>query len=203
VREALRGSRTQSAVPPPPPVPALGAIDADPVSRLRRFQERLTAVGGSTHLALQPGQAAAAVAAILQEHGCASFGTSDSPLLAALLPALRGDGRRELTADAGRAALFDCEAGITSAQFGIAETGTLVLQHRQERHRLLSLLPPLHVCVLPVARVLSTLGQALATIERPLHEAVTLITGPSRTADIELKLVVGVHGPRALHVVLV
>ena len=108
-----------------------------------------------------------------------------------------------LPPDAGRDELFAADLGVTTAQWAIAETGTLVLDMAQERHRLASLLVPVHVCLLPRARILANLGEALKTLGRPLPPTVTLITGPSRTADIELQLVVGVHGPRELHVVVV
>lgn len=75
-----------------------------------------------------------------------------------------------------------------------------------ERHRLLSLLPKVHFAVLPADRIVATLGDALAAARGAggaPPRALTLITGPSRTADIELTLVVGVHGPKELHVLLV
>jgi len=103
-----------------------------------------------------------------------------------------------------RERLFASDLGITSAQVAVAETGTLVLESSSERSRLVSLVPPVHVAVLRANAILPGLGQVLAALEHSAGEAcaVTLITGPSRTADIELELVVGVHGPRALHVIV-
>ena len=75
-----------------------------------------------------------------------------------------------------------------------------------EHHRLVSLLPAVHIAILPAAAILGTLGEALAAIRDESGvvraRAITFITGPSRTADIELTLVVGVHGPKELHVIL-
>ena len=101
--------------------------------------------------------------------------------------------------------LFEYEIGITLAQAGIAETGTLVLDSQVERNRLVSLVPPVHIAVLDAARIYRTLGETLRVLQSgaELSPAVTFITGPSRTGDIELTLTVGVHGPRELHVIIV
>ena len=70
--------------------------------------------------------------------------------------------------------------------------------------RLVSLVPPLHIALLPTERLLGTMADSLAAVHtNGPAPTITFITGPSRTADIELTLVVGVHGPRELHVVLV
>src|SRR5262249_12350113 len=98
------------------------------------------------------------------------------------------------------------ELGVTTAQWGVAETGTLVLESAAERHRLISLLPPVHVALLPAGRLLGTLGDALEAVRpargAPLSRTITFVPRPSRPADIELTLVVGVHGPRELHVLV-
>ncbi|MBL8755761.1 MAG: LUD domain-containing protein, partial [Planctomycetes bacterium] len=109
--------------------------------------------------------------------------------------------------DAPRDELLAADAGVTFAQHGIAETGTLVLTSAHEQNRLASLLPALHVAVLPGSRLCGTLADAFAALQgvdgSPIARTITFVTGPSRTADIELTLVVGVHGPKTLHVVLV
>jgi len=104
--------------------------------------------------------------------------------------------------------LLDCDVGVTSADYALADTGTLVLMSGGEQHRLISLLPPVHVCLLAPSRIFPSLTQLLAYInnefysrERPPH-ALTCITGPSRTADIEHTLTMGVHGPKSVHVLL-
>lgn len=107
--------------------------------------------------------------------------------------------------DASTDEVATADAGVTFAQWGIAETGTVVLDERSMRARRASLLPPLHIVVLPQSCLLATLDDLLAQFgpgHADLPSALTLITGPSRTADIELQLVVGVHGPRELLVVL-
>lgn len=95
--------------------------------------------------------------------------------------------------------------GITGAHAALTDTGTVVLRHGVGRPRLVSLLPPVHVAVVPIARMFDTFA-SLIEAEPDLVRGtanVVLVTGPSRTADIEMTLTRGVHGPRVLHVVLV
>jgi L-lactate dehydrogenase complex protein LldG len=102
-------------------------------------------------------------------------------------------------------ALFAFDVGITAAQAAIAETGTLVLQSDRERHRLVSLLPPVHIAIIEANQLCLTLGEALAALQgngEEVSPTITFITGPSRTADIELTLAIGVHGPQKLFVII-
>jgi L-lactate dehydrogenase complex protein LldG len=104
--------------------------------------------------------------------------------------------------------LFEAEVGITSASYGLADTGTLVLLSRSEQLRLISLLPPIHVCILEPRQILWSLSELLAHEQHKFltsesqHQTMTCITGPSRTADIEQTITMGVHGPHSLHVLL-
>ena len=101
--------------------------------------------------------------------------------------------------------LFNFDLGVTRAQAGIAETGTLVLDSSVEQNRLVSLVPPVHVAILEASRIYATLGETLAMLQSngDLSHAITFITGPSRTADIELTLAIGVHGPQELYVIVI
>lgn len=99
--------------------------------------------------------------------------------------------------------------GITEADHALAETGTLVLESGVGRSRMVSLLPPVHAAVLPASRIRKDLNQLVEYYRaRPGGAGIadlsclTLITGPSRTADIELMLTLGVHGPQAVHVLI-
>ncbi len=96
--------------------------------------------------------------------------------------------------------------GITAVDYAMADTGTLVLVTGRGRARSVSLLPPVHVAILKPDQLISGLDELIPQLNnwsgRELASAVTFITGPSRTADIELTLVVGVHGPQELHVIL-
>ncbi len=105
-------------------------------------------------------------------------------------------------------AVAAADAGITGAEFGLADTGTLVLTAGRGRERSLSVLPPIHVAVLRATRILESTWDLLAgplsswngPDQRP--SCTTLITGSSKTADIEMELVRGVHGPGRLYVIL-
>ncbi len=109
-------------------------------------------------------------------------------------------GRREKQLQLARASV-----GVMGALAGLADTGSLILTNGPARPRLASPLPPTHIALLPVADFYPTLPAFFAA--RPdLARAgsnVVIITGPNRTADIELTPVYGVHGPKALHVILI
>lgn len=100
------------------------------------------------------------------------------------------------------------DVGITTADWALADTGTLVLLSSSGHSRSASLLPPVHVALVPASRILPGLddlmeklpASALEALERESHA--TLITGTSKTADIELSLVRGVHGPGTVHVIV-
>ena len=100
--------------------------------------------------------------------------------------------------------IFRFDVGITTAQAAIAETGTLVLDSTYERHRLVSLVPPVHIAIINASSIRETLSDVLALLrkDQEISPSVTFITGPSRTADIELTLAIGVHGPQELYVIV-
>jgi L-lactate dehydrogenase complex protein LldG len=129
---------------------------------------------------------------LLAERGVAS---SDHDSLACLEPAAQRE--RMLAAD----------LGITSASFAIAETGSLVMTSRPGQERLASLLPPVHIAIVERAQILPDLFDLFAEFHRAgydnLPSNVALITGPSKTGDIELTLTTGVHGPGRWHVIVV
>jgi L-lactate dehydrogenase complex protein LldF len=95
------------------------------------------------------------------------------------------------------------KAGITGALAGIAETGTLVIQSGEGQPLTASLLPEIHIAVLRASDIFPSLETALGLPEIATSPAVVLVSGPSRTADIEMTLTIGVHGPGELHVFVI
>jgi L-lactate dehydrogenase complex protein LldG len=104
-----------------------------------------------------------------------------------------------------RARLARADLGIVEADYAIAATGTIAQIATASRPRLASLLPPSSVIVLHVDRIVPDLAALVRTVgpERISDNPMVLITGPSRTADIEKRIVLGVHGPKDLYVVLI
>ena len=104
-----------------------------------------------------------------------------------------------------RERLARCDLGIAEAHFAIASTGTLGVFSSARRSSSLTLLPPASLILVHIDRVVPDLAAALARIDRNTiaRDRLTLITGPSRTADIEKRIVLGVHGPKSLDVIVV
>jgi L-lactate dehydrogenase complex protein LldG len=101
--------------------------------------------------------------------------------------------------------VFNVEAGITSTMGGIAETGALILWSSKEEPRLMSLVPPIHIAILQADKIYNSLAEVMQkenwSANMPTNAF--LISGPSKTADIELVLAFGVHGPKELIVLVV
>ncbi|MGD8368444.1 MAG: lactate utilization protein [Desulfobacterales bacterium] len=100
--------------------------------------------------------------------------------------------------------------GVTAADFCLADTATLVLRTRPGQARSVSLLPSIHVAVLGAERLLADLAELYAVLRwnrqqwaEGLSTCLTLVSGPSKTADIEATLVHGAHGPRELHLIVI
>jgi L-lactate dehydrogenase complex protein LldG len=102
------------------------------------------------------------------------------------------------------AELDRCDAALTDCSMAMSETGTLLFSHPDGAgRRALTLLPDHHLCVLAASSVVAGVPEGIPTLENTAREgpaAVTLVSGPSATSDIELERVEGVHGPRHLHV---
>lgn len=118
---------------------------------------------------------------------------------------LRTQGAEVICGDLFQAA-STAAAGITGANFGLADTGTVVIESTAQSIRLASTLPERHFVLLNPHKILPD-HMAAVPILRRLHsrqspDFIAFITGPSRTADIERVLTIGAHGPRELHILL-
>jgi L-lactate utilization protein LutC len=167
------------------------------------FRQALEAVNGNCTIVKDEAEAASSLKQVIELNKLHRIAVSDSPIVGRLMPQVAGTA--EVLSNAAPEALFNCDGGITSAQWAIAETGTLVLETKSERHRLVSLVPAMHIAILAAGRILGTMSEALEAVSTAgeLSRTVTFITGPSRTSDIELTLAIGVHGPARLHVIVI
>jgi L-lactate dehydrogenase complex protein LldG len=127
------------------------------------------------------------------------------PLRAAGIELIRADRVEDGERSALRARIARCDIGIAEADYGIASTGTLAVAADATRPGALTLLPPLSVVILRSDRIVPDLAALFARMGPAAiaEKRLTLITGPSRTADIEKRIVMGVHGPRELCVILI
>ncbi|HSE98607.1 MAG TPA: lactate utilization protein [Blastocatellia bacterium] len=182
-----------------------------------QFVSELTRIGGKVHLAQDPESACLYLSELIASTGNKSVVAWEetSRQSSSILSLLEAHGVRVIEDGEGTDRdLFLREAaraglGITGVDYALADTATLVLLSGKGRARSVSLLPPVHVALLDSNKIVSGLdeffsvcGYESGSDGRNLPSAITFITGPSRTADIELTLVVGVHGPQELHVVL-
>jgi len=104
-----------------------------------------------------------------------------------------------------RKLLEKADIGITGAELAVAETGSLVIASENDAERLLSCLPPIHIAIISKEKILDNfleLAEWLRKVQATSTRIVSIITGPSRTADIELEIVMGVHGPCEQYVII-
>jgi len=199
VRAALRG--VTASVAAPEPYLCVPATDLE--TRVLQFTAALEALGGRVLRVANRDEARGVVAGLT--NGGATV-ISEAPFLRACgIPELPGVRWEFANEQDYRASRTEAAFGITSADYALADTGSLVLLSGHDESRLVSLLPPAHIAVLPVSRLLSGLDELLLRVPAPadLTSAMVIITGPSRTADIEQILVRGVHGPGEITVILV
>ncbi len=213
----LEGNRAGAAVP----LPERGRIGyqgagADPIER---FCSEFQAAGGLPFLAKDPAAVWQRIDDILRLHSARKVVTAAGGLVEQLDIAgrLRGAGLdllgiADLPQAAFRDTLFAADVGITNVAYLIAETGSIVLATGPKESRSLSLLPPVHIALARPSQILPDLFDLfdvyspVADLNKPAApppSCLSIITGPSKTGDIELKLVTGVHGPGEVHVILV
>jgi L-lactate dehydrogenase complex protein LldG len=203
----------------PPPHPRDGVVaNSAALDNVALFERELTALFGNVHVCDSVDSALAQVVAILMDAGAdrvLTWAESELPV-PGVHGALHANGvttveARVHTTDRkdNLAALEDVPACITGADAAVAESGSIALVSGPGRGRLASLLPPLHIALLPASRIVRSLPEALDLLARTFgptlfrdRSNVVFVSGPSRTADIELSLTLGVHGPRAVHVVI-
>jgi L-lactate utilization protein LutC len=212
VRRAVAEGNRAGHAPPRPERGDAGYQGGGP-DPLARFREACAAAGGQVHVVADQTDATAKVIELVR--ACAArrvlLGTGSVVDSLRLVDALGGAGLESLAidpndSDANRAAMFRADAAITGVDYLVAETGSVVVISRPDQPRSVSLLPPVHIAVATRDQLLPDLFDLFERHPvqgRQLPACVSVITGPSKTGDIELRLVTGVHGPGEVHIVVI
>jgi L-lactate dehydrogenase complex protein LldG len=203
--------RTATAPPPnlahPPPAPLTGPppiarsvlLDADDL--VGSFCRNALEIKAGVHRVTSAGELAAVVGALVTRLGVRRAVASKQPEAWSVVERLTAAGVdvQPLSRDASAAA----DLGVTVATAAIATTGTVVQRSDVVGGRTASLLPPVHLCLVPASCIVANSADVLRRLgDEPLPSNVVLITGPSRSADIEQIIAMGVHGPVAVELVV-
>ena len=176
----------------------------DPVAR---FLEELGAVGGHGARVENLNEARDYAVSLARERGASSLIRWDDADLEGFDAPLGGAGVKVTVwrdLQDFREVASTADIGLSTASWAIAETGSLVLESGPGRGRSVTLLPPTYVAVLRAERILGTLPEAISRYAGGrLPANLCFHTGPSRSGDIEMSLVTGMHGPGDVHVVVV
>lgn len=198
VRTAL-GGPTRSA-PAPPAIDDAARLARPSDDLLAMFAARAAAAGMVIHRTPLADAPAVALSILSALHAkrivLGELPSVLGPIAAALRPF------DHIPAPSGFAPQYAADAGITAVHAAIAETGSLVCSSGPAHSRGTSLVPPVHIALVRPTDLIPDLLDLFAA-EAPLHANTVLITGPSKTADIEGILITGVHGPRQVHIILI
>ncbi len=205
ILERLKAQRIELS---PAPVIPVRAFDWDAAETADRFQHMLESVRAEVHRVGDDWPRSLARALKVRRARNLRYGP-EGPLGAELAAGWPTDGPQLLAQtqpiETLRDDLFDAtDAGFTSCLAGIAETGSLVLWPSPAEPRLLSLVPPIHCVLIETHQIMSTLHALIAAKSwaDAMPTNALLISGPSKSADIEQTLAYGVHGPKSLIVLL-
>jgi L-lactate dehydrogenase complex protein LldG len=195
---------------PEPDTSVLASRTWPPAERMARLRRGMEAVH-TEFLEAAPGQWPGAVLSFCRDEGLATLLYGPSSAAGKALATVRTLMDPELIPYAEpmetfKETLFSrVDAGFTTAQAGVAETGGILLEPGPEEPRLLSLVPPVHIALLLASTIEDSLWSAMRNRGwgKGAARNSLLISGPSKTADIEQTLAYGVHGPKRLVVVLV
>jgi len=209
---AARPHEPNHAHPPPPPNPVAPEIRyrrLDPesgraVDLVDLFARVATDQNAVVHHPPTAVPDPALVARLVDEHQIRTAIVSAEPAARTWIEPLRTVGV-DVSTSIDTVEIARADLGVTSAIAAIAATGSLVVDCAVAGSRTISLLPRVHVCVVDAGQIIASPGDVLRGLgspERPLPSNLVLISGPSRTGDIEQLLTLGVHGPIALHVVV-
>jgi L-lactate dehydrogenase complex protein LldG len=210
-RILARLRRAREAVPfPETAVPLPLPVTIPVAERVPAFRACLEAVRAEVHVT-PAAEWPALLRRLVQERGIRTLLHGvDGPLAPALREAFGGDADGLLMTYRGsieswkEELFFSVDAAVTSSLGGIAETGSVILWPDAAEPRLMSLVPPVHFVVVAAAQIHATLDDAMQAQRwaEGMPTNALLISGPSKSADIEQTLAYGVHGPKALVVIV-
>jgi L-lactate dehydrogenase complex protein LldG len=189
-------------IPPLAGVPLVRSSRLDPDDLVGSFVRNATAVRAVVHEIDADTVPADLVDAVIERHAVRRAVVTPEAEVDAV--AARLTDRGVDVSGVSVAASAAAELGVTSAVAAIATTGTLVQDSTVAGGRSASLLPPVHLCVLPASRIVASSADVLRGLGdgRALPSNIVLITGPSRSGDIEQIMTLGVHGPLAVEIAL-
>lgn len=189
----IRPVRPLDAVPPV-------AYAYDGTDGVGRFVDAVTAVGGTARRLAGARDVPALIEEVCRVEGVRTAVVSGDPECRGARCVLEELGVTVLHFD-GPGTVATADLGVTGAVNGVALTGSLVVSSARAGGRTASVLPPVHLALVPADRIVPTAGDVLrrfGAFAGGLPSNIAFITGPSRSADIELQLTLGVHGPRAV-----
>ncbi len=163
------------------------------------FIDEAQAAGAQVSCLSALGGVPVTLAGYLQQHGQNGLVRIGSD---PLLSAIPWQAESFLTVQSGPATGTD-QTGLNLALAGIAETGTVLMASSPQSPAMVNLLPLSHIVLLPASRLVGNYEQTIELIGDNMPRMATYITGPSRTADIEQKLLMGAHGPQRLFILLI
>ena len=177
-------------------------LDLTPEQKVERFTAEMALLNVKVERVPDWAQARQAVAAAMQTRGFKNIAVAGRDLEP------NGTAWAAFGRAKGLTAVEQADAGVVQADYGIAETGSSVVLASPDKPRIAFLLPPVLYLALEISKILGSMPDLMAVLEGLndkgiLPATVNVITGPSRTADIELSLTVGVHGPGEVYLTLV
>jgi L-lactate dehydrogenase complex protein LldG len=176
-------------------------------TRFEAFKLRAEAVSAEVHRFPGQGEALAFILGFLKEAGVSAEAECGAVWAAGTFTEAAGPSSfldvPGLTFEVTQKACADAKVGISQLEWAMADTGTLVQDATAVAKRLVSTLPSIHVAVIGTERILEGLGSVFQRLHPEQSNYISFITGPSRTADIERVLTIGVHGPSRLVIVVV
>jgi L-lactate dehydrogenase complex protein LldG len=201
ILENIRHSLGRTAQTPPVPLPTSSQPhQADSLdSEIERFLGEIKKLSGVPKK-ISPSEIEISLKELVIEQNIQKACLWNTPHLKSLGIAerLKELGVEIISSNSDKHTIAQCDLGITEADFLLPETGTLVLHSSAEKPRAVSLAPRVHLAIVRPQMLRGDMHQVFA--EAKDHHYLVFITGPSRTADIELTVTLGVHGPKNLYV---